>query len=101
MDTSKIDTYEALLANNAAKKAERSAAEEVVRQRAADLKVAQAIRSGDVKKLLKLKEGLDLRRAEKEDRRTRTTYLHDAGLLLPTEEIRKIRVNRIHKGVAL
>jgi len=103
MNTTQLDTYEALLASNEAKKAERMNAQLIVKQKGAELEAARLLRHDDIQKLLKLKEGLDLRRAEKEDRMTRTTFLHEAGLLLPGEEIRKIRVGRmiVRKGVPL
>ena len=101
MNTTQLDTYEALLASNEAKKAERMNAQLIVKQKGAELEAARLLRHDDIEKLLVLKQGLDLRRAEREDRQTRTAKLHDAGVLLPGEEIRKIRVNRIHKGVPL
>jgi hypothetical protein len=101
MNTSQLDTYETLLTSTTAKKAERTSAQELVRQRARELKAVQAIRSADVQKLLVLKQGLDLRRIERADRQTRTTKLHEAGILLPGEEIRKICVHRIPKNTPL
>jgi hypothetical protein len=103
MNTLNIDTYQALLASTTAKKAELTSAQELVRQRAQELESARIQRSAEVKKLLVLKQGLDLRRIDKQVRQTRTTELLEAGILLPGEEIRKVRVGRmiIRKGVPL
>ena len=46
-------------------------------------------------RLLEHKKTLDLRSALKNDRTARTTYLREVGILLPNEEIRKVREARV------
>lgn len=67
------------------------AARDAELQRVADVRNAAKAKS---QQLLALKKGVDLRSEEKKARVNRTMYLREVGILLPNEEICKVREPR-------